>query len=231
MADHSEGRVGAVCSIGGALLLFIGTALHPMDADPFDAVAAFTEYAADRWWVASHLTQLAGIALMDAALLIMAQQIGAERGKAWSYVLAGSSVAGLAVAAALQAVDGIALKVMVNAWAAAAPEQKEMAYHAALAVRQIEVGLASMLCLVFGLTACLYGVALFAVCTYPWWLSGLAVISGALTIIAGGVMAYTGFSAITMEINMPANFLLLVWMCATGVMMWRREPSRWHEPV
>jgi hypothetical protein len=53
--------------------------------------------------------------LMDAALLILAQQIEAARGKAWSYLTAGSAVAGLAVAAALQAVDGIALKAMVNA--------------------------------------------------------------------------------------------------------------------
>lgn len=212
--------------MGGGLLLLTGTAFHPMTADPSDAIAAFTEYAADRWWVASHLTQLAGIMLMDTALLILAQQVEAVRGKAWSYVAAGSAVAGLAVAAALQAVDGIALKVMVNAWAAAPPAQKEMAYHAALAVRQIEVGLASMLCILFGLTACLYGVALFPVRTYSQWLSGIAVIGGALTMVAGVVMAYTGFSSITMTINMPASFLLLVWMFILGVIMWRRGPSQ-----
>jgi hypothetical protein len=98
-----------------------------------------------------------------------------------------------------------------------------MAFHAALAVRQIETGLASILCLLFGLTACLHGVALFAIATYPRSLSGLAVISGALTIIAVVVMAYTGFSEITMAINMPANLLLLVWMFSIGVMMWRRR--------
>ncbi|MFL6718995.1 MAG: DUF4386 family protein [Burkholderiaceae bacterium] len=197
-----------------------------MDADPSDAVAAFTEYAADRWWVTSHLTQLAGIGLIDAALLILAQQMEAARGKAWSYITAGSAVAGLAVAAALQAVDGIALKAMVNDWAAAAPAQKEMAYRAALAVRQIEVGLASMVCLLFGLAAALYGVALYGVRTYPRWLSGLAVIAGALTIIASVVMSYTGFSTLTMAINMPANLLLMVWIFATGVIMWHREPSQ-----
>ena len=100
---------------------------------------------------------------------------------------------------------------------------RRMCSYAALAVRQIEVGLASMLCLLFGLTACLYGVALFSIGTYSQWLSRLAVISGALTIVAGVVMAYTGFSDVAMAINMPANFLLLVWMCGVGVMMWRRE--------
>jgi cytochrome c oxidase subunit IV len=207
-------------------VLLIGTSLHPMDADPSDAVAAFTEYAADRWWVASHLTQLAGITLMDAALLILAQQVEAARGKAWSSLTAGSAVAGLAVAAALQAVYEIALKAMVNVWTAAPPAQKGMAFHAALAVRQIEIGLASMLCLLFGLTACLYGVALFGIATYRRWLSGLAVIAGALTMCAGVATAYTGFSALTMAINMPANFMLLVWMFANGVTMWLWEASQ-----
>lgn len=226
MAHYSESHVGAICSVAGSILLLVGTALHPMDADPSDAIAAFTEYAADRWWVASHLTQLMGIVLMDTALLILARQVEAARGKAWSYVMAGSAVTGLAMAAALQAVDGIALKAMVNAWAAAPLAQNEMAYHAALAVRQIEIGLASMLCLLFGLTACLYGVALFAMRTVPRWLNGVAVIGGALTMVAGVAMASTGFSAITMAVNMPANFLLLVWMCGIGVVMWRRKPGR-----
>ena len=55
-------RVGAVCAISGATLLFIGTHLHPMGADPNDPISAFTEYARDRLWIASHLVQLAGVA-------------------------------------------------------------------------------------------------------------------------------------------------------------------------
>jgi hypothetical protein len=226
MVSRNVGRIGAICAIGGSLLLLIGTVLHPMDADPSDAIAAFTEYAADRWWVVSHLIQLAGITLIDAALLLLAQQVEAARGKAWSYIAAGSAVASLAVVAALQAVDGVALKAMVNAWATASLAQKEMAFHAALAVRQIEVGLASMLCLQFGLTTCLYGVALFPIRTYSQWLSGLAVIAGVLTMVAGVVMAYTGFSATTMAINMPANFLLLTWTFNIGLVMWRQGPSQ-----
>src|ERR1700687_704840 len=77
-----ESRIGATCAIVGSVLLFIGTYLHPMGADPNDAVAAFTEYAADRLWVASHLTQLAGVALMVVALLFLTQQLEATRGTA-----------------------------------------------------------------------------------------------------------------------------------------------------
>jgi hypothetical protein len=90
------------------------------------------------------------------------------------------------------------------------------------AVRQVEIGLASMLSLLFGLTACLCGLALYCDRSYPRWLGGLAV-SGGFSTAAGGIaMAYTGFSSITMSINMPANLLLLVWMFILGVFMWRR---------
>ncbi len=47
----------------------------PYGADPNDAAAAFTEYAQDRLWIASHLLQLAGVAAMMAALLFLAGQL------------------------------------------------------------------------------------------------------------------------------------------------------------
>jgi len=193
-----------------------------MGADPSDALAAFTEYAADRLWVASHLTQLAGVALMVAALLVLTQQLEESSGPTWARIATCGAIASLAAAAALQAVDGVALKFMVDAWAAAPAAQKESAFHAAFAVRQVEVGLASMLCLVMGVTVTLYGGALLSARAYPKWIGGLALVGSIPTAVAGIVMAYTGFSGLTMAINMPASVLLLLWMSTLGMMMWRR---------
>ena len=218
----SENRLGAVFAITGSVLLFVGTYLHPMQADPNDAVAAFTEYAADRLWVASHLTQLAGVALMVGALLILAQRLEARSGTALPRLAAGAAIATLAATTALQAVDGIALKAMVDSWALAPAAQKEITFHAAFAVRQVEVGLASTLSILFGLTVTVYGVALLGDGTFPKWVAGIAIVGGVPTAIAGVVMAYTGFSGLGMAINMPASSLLLVWTLAVGVLMWRR---------
>src|SRR4030095_1738800 len=82
-------RAGAACAISGSLLLFVGTYLHPMGADPNDAVAAFTEYAADPLWGASHLTQLLGVALMVAALLVLTEQLQAKGRTGWLRLAAG----------------------------------------------------------------------------------------------------------------------------------------------
>lgn len=210
-----------MCAIAGSALLFVGTYLHPMQADPNQAVAAFTEYAADSLWIASHLTQLLGVVLMIAALLFLARQLEATPAAGWSRLGAGGAIASLALAAALQAVDGIALKAMVDTWAAAPAAQQEVAFHAAFAVRQVEAGLASVASLLFGLTAMVYGVALLRGRLYPKWVAGLAIAGGVPIMIAGVVMAYTGFSPLAMALNMPAAALVLVWMLTVGIFMWR----------
>jgi hypothetical protein len=231
MAPRIASRMGATCAIAGSVALFIGTYLHPMGADPNQAVAAFTEYAADHLWVASHLTQLLGIALIVSALTLLAQQFPMRSAAAWAGIAAAGATTSLALAAALQAVDGIALKHMVDAWAAAPATQKEGVFHAAFAVRQIEIGLASMLGLFMGLTITVYGVALLFDQTYPKWIGALAIIGGIPTMVAGVVVAYTGFSGLAMAINMPANSLLLVWMLILGGFMWRRGGVRPGEPA
>jgi hypothetical protein len=207
--DHTAGALAATF---GVALLFLGTWLHPMSADPNDPRAAFTEYAADPLWVASHLTQLVGVLLMIAAMLVVSEVLKTGPGAAWSRIARAGATAGIALAAALQAVDGIALKAMVDAWAAAPESAKSELFYATFAVRQVEVGLASMLSLVLGLTVALFGLALRMDSRFGAGLGWLAVAGGAATSSAGVVMAYTGFSDAAMLTGMPANALLLVWM-------------------
>lgn len=223
MQHRNASKPGATCAIAGAALLLVGTYLHPMEANPNEPVAAFTEYAADNFWVSSHLIQLAGVTLLMAALLFLTAVLETRRGPGIARVAAGGAIASLALTAALQAVDGIALKNMVDTWAAAPASQKGEVFHAAFAVRQIEVGLASMLNLSFGFTATLYGVALIGARIYPTWFAALAMVSGIPMIASGVVMAYFGFSGFSMAINMPASAVLLVWMLILGVLMWRQN--------
>src|SRR3989441_3030421 len=137
-------RVGAVAAMGGALTLFVATLLHPMTADPNDPPAAFAEYAADRLWVASHLGQFLGIAALGVALVTLAATMEAGTPSAWARIGVVGTAASVATAAALQAVDGVALKVMVNRWMEANGEARARALEGALCRRQIEIGMASL---------------------------------------------------------------------------------------
>ncbi len=221
-------RGASVAAVGGALLLFIGTFVHPSEADPNEALAAFTEYADDQLWVASHFTQLIGVVLIVGSLIYLSRILAGGSARALAWIGAAGAIATLATAAALQAVDGIALKIMVDVWAEAAEPDKTTLFYSTYGVRQIEVGLASIVSLLFGLTFCVYGVALIADRDFSRWLGWLAIIGGILIATAGVVIAYTGFSALAMSIYIPSSALLLVWMIALGVLLWRRSAEE-HE--
>lgn len=213
-------KIFALAAITGPLALLVGTLLHPSEADPNAATAAFAEYADARGWIAIHLMQLAGVALMTAALALFSRMIAA--GPAAAAAALGKLGAGttLAIAAALQAVDGIAVKSMVDAWAAAPEGQKEMIFQSAFSVRQIEIGLASIFGLVAGFTVMLYGVAQLTDARFPKWLGLLGLAGGALTFVGGLAVAYSHFSGTAMMINMPAGILVTLWMLALGIYVW-----------
>jgi hypothetical protein len=224
--EEGAARFGAVSAAAGSLTLLAGTILHPSGADPNVPAAAFAEYAASRSWVAVHLIQLAGIVLLVLALISLSRLISGSSDTIWGHVGVVFAAASLAIAGALQAVDGIALKVMVDRWAAASGTQKEMLFAAAFAVRQIEVGFAGILSLFLGVTAVIYGAALVRDDRFSKWLGWLGVVGGLPTAAGGVVIADDGFSNVAMMINMPANVLLLLaWMVGVGAAMWRMRSA------
>ena len=225
--EKSGSRVGAVAAIAGAVLMFVGTLLHPSSADPNNAQAAFAEYAAFGPWVAVHMTQLSGVVLLMAALVLLWRRLAQGRGAEWAALGLAGAVATIALYCMLQSVDGIALKFMVGSWSAATEPDKSMLFDATLAVRRIEIGLSATSCLLSGATAMVYGIALWIDGRAPRWLCVLAVVGGVLSIFAGGVIAYTGFSDLELDVNMVASALLLIWMLAVGVYAWRRA-SFWR---
>lgn len=214
-------RLGAVAALVGALLLFVSTLLHPLDSDPNVPRAAFAEYAADSLWVWSHLGQFAGFAVLGMALVALAATFEPGLAAAWGRIgLAGTAVS-IAVAAVLQAVDGVALKAMVDRWAASTGEARRLAFEAAFAVRQIEIGLASLLSLSWGLTLAVFGAAILCGARYPAWLGVIGLLGGLGTVAAGSAQASTGFSALSMTLSMLSSSVLLLWTVLAGVLMWR----------
>ena len=215
-------RAGALAAITGAITLFVATMLHPMTADPNDPSAAFAEYAQDSLWVASHLVQFLGICLLGAALLALAAVLEEGPASAWARIGTLGTTASVAATGALQAVDGVALKVMVDRWAHAAGDARVLAFESAFAVRQIEIGLASLLSVLFGLTIVCFGVGLIVSRQFSKLLGWLGVLGGVGTIAAGIALAYTGFSSFAMTISMSASSVLLLWAIAIGIGLWRR---------
>jgi hypothetical protein len=221
---QSLARLGSVSAFAGAIVLFASTLLHPMSRDPNNAPEAFAEYAADSFYVWTHLGQFAGFALLGAALVALAATFEPGRASSWARIGLATTIVGIATAAALQAVDGVALKVTVDRWASATGDTRAVIYEAALAVREIEIGLASLLSITTGLTLIAFGLAMLLGVRYPRWLGAIGLLDGVGMVAAGAAQAATGFSALAMALSMAASSVLLIWIILAGIFMWRLAP-------
>jgi hypothetical protein len=212
----------------GVLALAAGTFLHPMHEDPNDAIKAFTEYAADTHWLMSHLIQLAGVVCMVLGLLGLLANAGCSGALMMLCVALGAST--VAVSCVLQAVDGVALKFMVDHWAAAGAADKNIAFHSAFAVRMVEVGLAAIASLITGLTVIVSAIALHKAGFIRALLLSAGLLTGILFAASGWIIGETGFSSLSMAVNMPSGILLMLWIIALAVIGWRRPPNQGVRP-
>jgi hypothetical protein len=130
-------------------------------------------------------------------------------------------VASIPVAAALQAVDGVALKVAVDRWAASGGEARVLAFEVALALRQVEIGLAGFLSVLSGLTLMAFGPAGLLSTRYPTWLGAMGLLDGLGLLVAGAAQVSMGFSSFAMTLSMLASVVFLVWAMLVGILMWR----------
>jgi hypothetical protein len=134
-------------------------------------------------------------------------------------------VASVAVYATVQAVDGVANHVMAHRWAAAGGETRVLAYEAAFAVRQIEVGLTSLFGLVFGSTLTVFGLAMLLSIRYPPWLGGIGLLGGLGTVTIGLEQAFNGFSDLAVTLFMVVGPIDLMWVSVTGILLLRLVPQ------
>jgi hypothetical protein len=131
----------------------------------------------------------------------------------------------VAAAAALPAVDGVALRTMVIRWMQSSDDARARAFESAFAVRQIEIGMASLLSVLFGLTVSVFGIAMLCSRRFPGWLGWLGLLGGLATVAAGVAQAYTGFSPLAMDLGMRASGALLIWALVAGGILWRLPPD------
>jgi hypothetical protein len=203
---------------------------------PENAAATFAEYAAYEPWVAAHLLEFLGFALVFGALVVVSWRLRIGRARGWALLGALGAGVSLSLAAAVQAVDGIALKVMVDRWADAPVESQGLLFEGAYAVRQIEGGLLALLFVVLGLTVFLYGIALVFDEGAPSWLGVLGIAASSLTVATGVIVAHAPFEGLTgvpgavvalLGVGMP---LLFLWFLLVALFLFQssRRQSAYH---
>jgi len=225
---HPPYRFVAALALLGAALLTVGTVLHPAHADPDSPAAAFAEYATvgRAMWVAAHLLQLGGVAGLVLVVVLLARVVNGTRGSAWARVGTVLGTADLATAAVLQAVDGVALKAVVDQWSDATEERSSL-FAAALAVRQVEIGLDALFALLLAAAFLAFGIGLLTAPKGRGGLGVLAALAAGPAAVNAIALALSGFSAAAMLATTLSGVLALVWMLLTAVWSWRRAVI-WH---
>jgi hypothetical protein len=210
-------RSGAFAALLGVGVLLIATLSRPSNSDPNDSLAAFAEYANDHQWFWSHLGQFIGFVLLSWALNVAARTFEPGPSLFGEFSRIGAT-AMVAIAAVLQAVDGVALKRAVDRLAINVADVNNNAFATALAIRDIEIGLAALLSITTGLTLVSITVGIFTKNNSKGsLLVACSVLSTSLMLISGVTQAIYGFSQTAMNLSMAASGTALAFALTLAV--------------
>jgi hypothetical protein len=195
-------------------VLYVAVTQGHAGGDANDHHHIFEAYAENGIWTAVHIGQFAAVAAMLVGLLVLALTIEAGAGTArWlARCAAGGALVTLALYGVLQAVDGVALKHAVSAWANAPESEKAARFASAESMRWLEWGLRSYQDYAMGLTLILLAGAAGRSRFLAWPFSALVGLSGLAYLAQGWVAGTDGFTAAQSIAIVLAWVLSLVWM-------------------
>jgi hypothetical protein len=219
-------RLSAGLLLTGQLLYIVVTQFHA-GGDANNHHAIFAAYAANEIWTAVHLGQFASMAILLAGLLTLFFALDEQDGTArWAGRFgAASAAASLALYGVLQAVDGVALKQAVNAWASALEAEKAARFASAEAIRWLEWGVRSYQDFTLGLALLLFAAAVLRTTWIPRPIAYLMSLSGLTYLVQGWVAGSEGFSPTQSVAIVLAWVLSLAWMIWLVVVAWRMQGS------
>lgn len=219
-------RIGAAAFVVGLALIFVASIFHPSQAPAWVSELAFAEYAFSNEWIDAHVGQFFGAVILLFGFVALHQhlQIDNEPTSAIAWFGFVAAVVTIAMVTVLQAVDGPALRYVVDRWADAPAEEKDAAFRVAAAVRWIEIGINGYFRIMLGIVLVLFGAALSFSRQFPHWLGWMALLGGMGSIWQGALVGHYGFDTSNPAVGIPA-LIYFAWFALTAVLMWRRSAS------
>ena len=221
--DRAALRLAGGMLVVGELSLTLVTLLHPGREAANNHPAVFAEYAASGSWTAVHLGQFVATAVILAGLLALVAALNLQApGPYWvARFAAGSAVAALALTAVNQAVDGVALKQAVDAWARAPAAEQASTFANAEVVRWVEWGTRSYQRSMIGLTFLLVGTGIAWTGRLPRPAGYLAVLISLIYLLQGWLLGMEGYAS-ALSVPTPLGLALEIgWAIWVAVIAWR----------
>ena len=225
MANHKLLRLSATLVFIGLVVFEVVSLLHAAGAN--DHVAAFTNYAGSSDWAAVHLGQFVSTAILLAGLLVLFFALGVSQGTAHWLGFFGAIAAGVSLAlyGVRMAVDGVALKQAVDAWASAPAAQQAARFASAETIRWLEWGVASYQTFMLGLALVCFALVIVWTARVPRPIGYLMGLSGLAWLVLSWVFGTQGFAPSGEVPSDLAQFFLFVGSIWLLVVAWRRKES------
>jgi hypothetical protein len=206
-------RPAALLLLAGVVVFVVATLLHP-GPPANDHPVAFAAYAKSAHWVADHFAQFIGIFLIVAGLVVLFQALkgGAQGMGPLCRLGNATAILTLGMYAVLQAVDGIALKHAVDAWAAAQPAEQAVRFANAETVRWLEWAAHSYFAFMIGLAFLLAGIAMVRTGAVPRGIGGVAGAAALAYFAQTWLLATEGFSTANETATTAGMVLTVAWI-------------------
>lgn len=219
--DRTSLRLPAALLFAGQLLYVAITLLHT-GGEANNHPAIFAAYAASGIWTAVHVAQFACMAILLAGLLAFFRALDLPAGGARLANRFGAALttATLALYGVVLAVDGVALKQAVNAWASAPESERAARFASAEAMRWLEWGARSYENFTLGL-AVLCAAAVARSAPVPRPIASVMGLSGVTYLAQGWLAGSEGFSDAHTTAIVLSEVLNAVWMVWLIAAAWR----------
>lgn len=221
--DRSALRLAASLLLAGAVMSVIAGGFHPDHQPANNHAAAFLEYANAPASTAIHLGQFAGMLVIVTGLIALFFSVN-PAGWPGRFGVAFALVS-LSLYAVLQAVDGVALKQAVDAWAGAPEGEKAARFAAAEAIRWLEWGVRSYQSFTLGLSFVFFAFMLVCTPNVAKLIAYLMALSGIAYLAQGWVLGSEGFSPTNALPTLAGIVAVLVWTLWLAIDALRMKPS------
>lgn len=225
--DRTYLRLSAIVLFLGELLFGVAGNLHPAHELANNHAAVFAEYAESTNWTLVHLGQFAGMLVIIAGLLVLVRALNIRSGMSGLIAQGAvvSAIVTLALYGILQAIDGVALKQVVDAWASAPQAEKAARFASAEAIRYLEWGGRSYQDFMLGITFILFALVIVSTARIPRLLGVLVGLTGIAYIAQCFVVGSEGFSVNNGIPTLIAYVVWLVWSIWLLIFAWRTRAS------
>lgn len=219
-------RIGGVSFIAGAILLAVFNAVLPRADDPANLGKVIQEIVDARGglWEVSHLLLAVGIWALMIGVVGVYRSIDTGAGAVWARLGFYGVIVGTALWTVLFALEGLGLPQVVELWEKASGADKPSLFQAASSISLLNMGLFSMVIIVYWLALLFLGIGMVLSAVYPRWLGWSIIILGVATVAAVGIpQAFAGASQIVTNVLFVVfSGLSTLWALAIGIWVARK---------